>query len=170
MAELTSKERLQPALLDRLTDDAPDRQVESADERVMSLRRLRQSVLRDLEWLLNTGAMLDPEQAERQPEVARSVLNYGIPPLAGVEASALNLQRMERLLREALWAFEPRLLRDSVKVRAVATDAMSHATLAFDIQAKLWAQPMPLSLLLRTEIDLESGHVQMREPGRPAEA
>ena len=110
MAELTPKERLQPALLDRLTYDAPDQQVESREQRVVSLRRLRQSVVRDLEWLFNTGALFTAEQGAQQPLCARSVINYGIPNLAGVQASNLDLPRMERILREALWHFEPRLL------------------------------------------------------------
>lgn len=166
MAELTPRERLQPALLDRLTDEAPDQQVESRDERVVSLRRLRQSVIRDLEWLFNTGAFFAAEQAEKETLVAKSVINYGIPNLAGVQASGINLPRMERLLREAIWNFEPRLLRDSVRVKAVASEAMTHNAIAFEIQAQLWAQPLPLELFLRTEIDLETGSVQMAEPGR----
>ena len=36
MAELTPKERLQPSLLDRLTDDEPEQQQESRDKRVLS--------------------------------------------------------------------------------------------------------------------------------------
>ena len=73
MAELIPKERLQPALLDRLTDDSPDKQVESRDDRVISLKRLRQSVVRDLEWLFNTGAAFTPEEAESLGCVASSV-------------------------------------------------------------------------------------------------
>ena len=44
MAELTSKERLQPSLLDRLTDDEPDKTQESRDQRVLSANRLRECV------------------------------------------------------------------------------------------------------------------------------
>ena len=47
MAELTTRERLQPSLLDRLTDDAPQERVESRDKRVMSMRQLRTAVLRE---------------------------------------------------------------------------------------------------------------------------
>ena len=168
MAELIPKERLQPALLDRLTDDAPDQTVESRDDRVISLRRLRQGVVRDLEWLFNTGAMFTPEEAERHGVVAASVINYGIPNLAGVQASSLSLPRLERLLREAIWNFEPRLLRDSVRVKAVATSAMSHRAITFEIHAQLWAHPLPLEMFLRTEIDLETGSVNVTEPGREA--
>lgn len=166
MADLIPKERLQPALLDRLTDDAPDRTAESRDERVMSLRRLRESAVRDLEWLFNTGAFFGPDTAEANPLVARSVINYGIPNLAGTQASSLNLPRMERLIREAIWNFEPRLLRDSLRVKAVPTGAMAHNAIVFEIHGQLWAQPLPLELFLRTEIDLETGNVQVSEPGK----
>ena len=57
MAELSPKERLQPSLLDRLTDDEPDEQEESRDRRVLSMSQLRQSVLRDVGWLLNTRSL-----------------------------------------------------------------------------------------------------------------
>ena len=50
MAELTTQDKLQPALLDRLTDDEPDAKVEARDKRVISMRRLRECVLRDLSW------------------------------------------------------------------------------------------------------------------------
>ena len=53
MAELTQKERLQPSLLDRLTDDEPPTQQESREKRVLSMHKLRLFVLRDISWLLN---------------------------------------------------------------------------------------------------------------------
>jgi type VI secretion system protein ImpF len=55
MAELTPKDRLQPSLLDRLTDEEPDQPQESREKRVLSLNRLRESVLRDLAWLFNAS-------------------------------------------------------------------------------------------------------------------
>ena len=49
-----SQDRLQPALLDRLTDEEPDRKLEPREQRALSKARLRQAVLRDLAWLFNT--------------------------------------------------------------------------------------------------------------------
>ena len=51
--QLLPQDRLQPALLDRLTDDEPDKKVEPREARVLSKRRMRESVLRDLAWLFN---------------------------------------------------------------------------------------------------------------------
>ena len=49
MAELTLRERLQPSLLDRLTDLAPENRRESLDQQSLSTQQMRQAVLRDLE-------------------------------------------------------------------------------------------------------------------------
>ncbi|MCS5585447.1 MAG: GPW/gp25 family protein, partial [Pseudomonadales bacterium] len=96
MAELTQKERLQPALLDRLTDDDPQNKQESREKRVLTMRRLRASVLRDLSWLLNTTNLDSSEDIEQAPEVMHSVLNYGMPCIAGMAAAATDVRTLQR--------------------------------------------------------------------------
>ena len=64
MAELSLQERLQPSLLDRLTDNEPDSNDESRAQRVLSLNRLKRSVLRDLAWLLNSGNLANTEDLD----------------------------------------------------------------------------------------------------------
>ena len=91
MPELTLQERLQPSLLDRLTDDDPQRQQESRGERVMSMRQLRESVLRDLGWLLNTSNLTSVHDLTAYPQVAQSVLNYGVPDLTGLTVSSVDV-------------------------------------------------------------------------------
>ena len=91
MAELAPRERLQPSLLDRLTDDEPDKTVEPRDRRVLSLRTLREGVLRDLAWLLNTSNLLSIVAVGKLPHLSSSVLNYGVPDISGVSVEGLNL-------------------------------------------------------------------------------
>ena len=158
MAELTQKERLQPSLLDRLTDNEPELRQESREKRILSPGRLRESVRRDLTWLFNTPNLATMLDLTAYPQVADSVVNYGLPSLAGRTTSSVDIPEMERLLRQAIWTFEPRLNKNSIKVRLVADPAlMSHNALSFSIEAELWAQPIPLRLFLKTEIDLEDG-------------
>jgi type VI secretion system protein ImpF len=166
MAELTPRERLQPSLLDRLTDEEPDKQQESRDRRVLSPTRLRESVRRDLSWLFNTVNLASVVDLEDYPHVQRSTLNFGLPDLAGQTVSSIDAPALERMLRRAIWDFEPRLIRNSVKVRlAVDHDQMSHNAMCFVIEADLWAQPLPLRLFLRTDLDLETGEVEIAETG-----
>jgi len=162
MTELTLSERLQPSLLDRLTDDEPQKSVESRDHRVMSMDKLYECVLRDLGWLLNTGNLSQLEDLTDYTEVSRSVVNYGTPDLSGRVVTMGDIPQLEHSLRQAIWDFEPRILRDTVKVHAtVDQSSMNHNSLTFEIEGTLWAQPTPLRLFLKTEIDLETGHVDV---------
>ena len=164
MVELTSQERLQPSLLDRLTDDDPHNQKESRQDRVFSVRKLRQVVMRDLAWLLNCTNLAATEDLDDYPDVGRSVLNYGIPDMTGRTVSSLDSVGISQVLRKAIADFEPRLLRNSIRVR-VFTDhsQMNSNALMFEIEGDLWAQPVPERLYLKTEIDLESGNVVITE-------
>lgn len=164
MPELTPKERLQPSLLDRLTDEEPGKQVESRDKRVLTLQKLRAAVLRDVTWLLNTCNLETTDPLGEYPLVKHSVLNFGMHDLTGQTASGLDVGELERALRQAIMDFEPRLVRSSLKVRAVVDPArMSHNALTFEIEGELWAQPLPIRLFLRTELDLESGNVSVQD-------
>lgn len=164
MAELTPKERLQPSLLDRLTDNEPDRKVEGRDHRVLSPARLRESVRRDLSWLFNSINLAAVQDLESYPEVERSTLNYGLPDMSGQTSSSVHAPTLEKVLRRAIWEFEPRLLKESVRIKLVQnTESYGHNALVILIEAELWAQPIPLRLFLRTDLDLETGEVRVSE-------
>ncbi len=164
MTELSLRERLQPSLLDRLTDHEPQKSVESRDRRVMSLDKLHECVLRDLGWLMNTGNMAQLEDLGAYPDVEHSVLNYGTPDLSGRVIISADIPQLEQSMRQAIWDFEPRILRHTVKVRATRdTTKMNRNSLGFEIEGTLWAQPTPIRLLLKTEVDLETGHVEVME-------
>lgn len=164
MAELTPKEKLQPSLLDRLTDDEPDRQRESRDKRIITGVQLRESVRRDLSWLLNNTCLQAVENLDAYPEVARSTLNFGVPDLAGTTASTVDVKALEKSLRAAILNFEPRLLRDSVRLKPVINPKEAQRNdLSFIIEAELWSQPVPLRVFLKTDLDLETGEIAVAE-------
>ena len=152
-------------------DDEPEKNVESRDKRVLSLRQLRAAVLRDLAWLFNTSRLDALQDLEPYPEVRRSVLNYGIPDLTGHTASSIDTKDMERMLKQAVLDFEPRLLRESLRIKLIVNeDQMNHNAMTFNIEGQLWAQPAPLHILLRTELDLEAGDVVVNESSGGASA
>ncbi len=167
MADLTLQERLQPSLLDRLTDREPDSQRESRDRRVLSMERLRESVVRDLGWLLNTGSLAAARDLGDYDEVRHSVLNYGAPDLAGVTVSSTDTNELEAAIREAITTFEPRILPKTLKVTVEANkNEMNNGALVFKLEGELWAQPMPINMYLRTEVDLETGNYSVSEQSR----
>jgi type VI secretion system protein ImpF len=166
MPDLAPAERLQPALLDRLTDDAPDKKEESVEKRVISKTKLRQAVLRDLAWLFNAVAPIGVNW-EIYPFASHSVLNFGLPPLSGETSSTVDVLDLENALRQALIDFEPRILPATLKVETIQSDSQldSHNVIRVRIHADLWAQPVPLEFLVQTDVDLETGEVSIREFG-----
>jgi len=165
MAELTLQDQLQPALLDRLADDEPEKKTESRDQRVMSISRLRNSVLRDLSWLLNSVHLAATEDLSGCPWVEKSVLNFGLPSFAGGAMAQLGIAETEEAVRQAIIHYEPRLIPNSVKVKLIEESVRedSHNTIALEIDAELWCQPLPLHMFMKTELDLEIGTARVTE-------
>jgi type VI secretion system protein ImpF len=142
-------------------------QLESADRRAMSMRRLREAVLRDLGWLLNACGIDDVVDLERYPEVRRSVINFGLRSQAGRNISSLDPDDVARRIRDAIAFFEPRLSHIRV-VPEAREDASGVMTLSFLVEAELWGQPVAQHLSLRTSIDIETGDVVIGERGARA--
>lgn len=168
MANLAPQERLQPALLDRLIDDHPDQKQEVRESRLITSKKLRVAVLRDLAWLFNCTRQSDEElDPLAYPHAARSVVNYGLPSLAGTTLSGIDAGSLETRIREAILLFEPRLVAETLVVQALVSEKASdhHNQIQIEIQGNLWAQPIPLEMLLRTEMDLESGEVRIQDMG-----
>lgn len=166
MAEqLLPQDRLQPALLDRLTDEEPDKKQEPREARVLSKSRMRQSVLRDLAWLFNATRLEAVTDLSKTPHVRRSVVNFGLPALSGRTASSLDVTDLARAVREAILTFEPRILPATLQIRTVleAGSLDHHNVIGVEIHGELWAQPVPLEFLVRTEFDLETGKVQIAD-------
>jgi type VI secretion system protein ImpF len=167
MADLTPQERLQPSLLDRLTDENPQSGIEARDQRMISWQRLRDAVRRDLTWLLNCVHLEATDDLSAWPLIARSTLNFGIPETSGVPVANINVEALQKRVRQAILDFEPRLVRSKLTVTVEKQpEAMNRNSLVFLIQGEMWAQPVPQSIVVRSEFDLETGIVKVDEGRR----
>ena len=155
MADLTPIEKLQPCLLDRLTDDEPDKKEESRNQRVISLQKYRRGVLRDLEWLFNTHGYLslgaEDFDLRDYPEAWRSVINFGARQLCGLTAP--DMERLQEELGEAVQMFEPRITSRGLTIHA----DMAQNVVTFEVVGDLWANPLPEHLHLKSTVDVETG-------------
>ena len=156
-----SRDALQPALLDRLQDDEPARQTEPSTSRFITKEALRQMVLRDLEQLLNATRVIESSHLQQYPRLLNSVLAYGMPPVAGKIASMIDVKDFENTVADLIRRFEPRIDGNSIKVQAETQQGLMHLhnVIGLRISGLLWAQPYPIELMLRTEVDLETGRV-----------
>jgi len=95
------------SLLDRLIDDMPDRSRELKPLRTQSREEFRDSLCRDLLWLLNTRT---PLPGTRFDETDLTVTDYGIPDFGSYStASSENHSLLVRRMERSISAFEPRL-------------------------------------------------------------
>lgn len=165
MADKMLAERLQPSLLDRLTDNDPGNRKESRESRVIDLNRLREIIQRDLSWLLNTQNAGREIDAEFYPSAADSVLNYGLAEVSGEYSTTEKAEKIRRSIERAISHFEPRIVEGTVDVQLVGEIEATGMTVGLEIRADMWAQPLPLELYLRSKVDVTTGEVQV-ERGR----
>jgi type VI secretion system protein ImpF len=136
---------------------------------VVNASVLREAVRRDIEALFNVERMeshLQLSDLENQdyehpedlmstfPHVRRSVLNYGVPSFSGRSARDFDLAALSRELREVIAVFEPRLKRDTIRVKVTHGDFTG---MKIEVEATLMLSPVPERLRLSTTIDLDNG-------------
>ncbi len=162
---VSSRDKMQPSLLDRLTDDAPEKRQEPRNSTLIAHAALRRHVLRDLQWLFNTVNNDAQLSLTGLSQVRRSVVNFGVAGLAGKRMSDIEWQDIQHKLTEAILHFEPRILPQGLQVRCISdTQSLDlHNILSIEIKGRLWCVPYPLTFLFRTDVDLENGHFELKD-------
>jgi type VI secretion system protein ImpF len=155
MARGAGETTITVSLLDRLIDVEPDNRMENPLSRAQSVRLLKNSVRRDLEWLLNTRRIADPPD-EGLKEVNRSTYVYGLPDLSAISiGSSGDRNRLVRQLLATISMFEPRLA--NVRVVLVETPDSGKKDVRMRIEAILRMDPVPEPISFDTVIELKSG-------------
>jgi len=147
-------------VLDRLIDLDPKSSSEAAPTRAQSVRQLKNSLRRDLEWLLNSRRT--PEAVDSEfPELQRSLFNYGLPDVTSLSwDSARDRSRLARMIEQVLGTFEPRLT--GVRVVAVEASSAAQHVMRFQIEGMLEMDPAPEHIAFDTLLQLSSGEYQVK--------
>jgi type VI secretion system protein ImpF len=163
MAKPRADQPLLPSVLDRLLDDDPTVRTEPAKSRSQVLRELKLSVRRDLENLLNTRRSCK-SWPEHLTELERSLVNYGLPDITGLDlALARSRQDFQRLLEGIIRRNEPRF--KSVSVQMLENSNPLDRTLRFRIDALLYAEPAPEPVVFDSAMEPATGNVEIKGAG-----
>lgn len=148
------------SVLDRLLDKEPKNQApEPPLGRAQSLRELKASLRRDLEWLLNSRRT-PIEVPESFSECQRSMMVYGLPDLSSLTVQSANDQaRLVRGMEHAISVFEPRLTGVKVSLAPVTPGSRM---LRFVIEALLKIDPAPEHVTFDTMLELNSGEYAVK--------
>jgi len=151
------------SVFDRLVDREPYESREAPLGRAASVRILKESVCRDLEWLLNTRRYADLID-EWAKELPRSVFWYGLPDFTAYSlASSQDQAKLLRALQAGVKAFEPRLA--NVRITSVEVASVGSRTLRFRIDGLLMMDPSPEHVSFDTALELTSGEYKVKRDG-----
>ncbi|MDR7115398.1 type VI secretion system baseplate subunit TssE [Caulobacter sp. BE254] len=173
--------RINPTLFDKLVADLDfddvrdDPKVEGQVSRAATRRlypilkierfneaALRATVLRELNWILNTTQFGAIQNLKPYPEVATSVLNYGVPDMAGKLLQRRAVENRAREIKQAIRRFEPRISPQRLDVTATAKDAKPNAV-TFVIRADVTSAVMALPVEFKTDVEIDTGAATLRE-------
>jgi type VI secretion system protein ImpF len=125
-------------------------------------KSLRASIRRDLAWLLNTISFESAQRIDRHPRVQDSVLNFGVRDFAGRSHGVAAEREQAREIRRAIQRFEPRLDPKTLRVEPQGRGD-SPGKVCFLIEGEILGGPQLLPIRLKTDVDLESLSVVVRD-------
>lgn len=147
------------SVIDRLIDEEPGLAADPPRTWAESVRHLKASVLRDLEWLLNTRRMIELAPGA-YAEVQRSLYHFGLPDVSSVSRdSPTALRLLQQQMEECIRLFEPRL--DSIRVVAAEQATGERRELRFVIEAMLRMEPNPERIIFDTVLETARGEFRL---------
>jgi len=151
MAKREVERTAQQSLLDRLIDRDPMSTTESRMTLAQSVSEFKQSVRRDVEWLLNTRRIPEPAP-DSMVELKSSLYEYGLPDITSLSADSPEVRtQLVRRIEEAITLFEPRLA--DVKITVTDTGEGGSRQLRFLIEGMLRMEPNPEQVAFDTILD-----------------
>lgn len=171
--------KFRPSLLDTLLSGArKPTEAGAADDkassegvipgiRLYSLDRMEEPVFldtirRDLGWLLNTVRLEETMSLSSAPEVARSVLNFGIPDFSVRTYASIDVLDAAEVMTTAVRLFEPRIAEKSLEVKGEKKlRDNTTQSLVFHIYCDIGNSEDPVRAGFKTEIDVETGDARL---------
>jgi len=139
-------------------------ELRSAAPEVAFADRLRRSILAQLGDLLATQGVGMSAPLMEFPQVAASVLNFGVELPIGATASQDALRQFEDAVALAIRRFEPRLNPETLTVRTIEPEiALARGVLQMQVMAELRPAYGAGNVRFHTSIDLQTGRATASE-------
>jgi type VI secretion system protein ImpF len=160
MARWEPEQTVTQSVLERLIDRDPNLSADPPVTRAQSVRQLKASLRRDLEWVLNTRRTPTPAGSEFT-ELEQSLYNFGLPDVTTLSwDSSRDRARLARMIEQTVATFEPRIT--GLKVIAMESASGAQHVLRFQIQGLLDMDPAPEHISFDTVLQLSSGEYQVK--------
>jgi type VI secretion system protein ImpF len=153
---MEKQSEIRPSFLDRLMSD----DYGHSSDWGYSMARMRESLQRDLQILLNTRSrfLSPPPELEHSQH---SILNYGLPDLGSMNLSSeRGKAELVNAITDTLRCFEPRF--KSVKVQFVSSDGTT-GIVRVRIEAMMYADPVPEMVAFDTVLSTSEKTLDLKE-------
>jgi type VI secretion system protein ImpF len=132
----------------------------------ISEAQLRAELMRDLDLLLNTTNLASSIDLADEPEIRRSIVNFGVPDIIRITIDENRIDSVSEAMSEAILAFETRLLPDSIKVSRDTSIDVGGLGVRFLVLAEMNCEPVALPVEFVADLEMASGRLSMRKrPG-----
>jgi type VI secretion system protein ImpF len=141
------------------TGEIKVRRKASNAQRREAINRYKDSVKRDLGWLLNTRQVVD-DRLPSYPEVSRSVYAYGLPDITSVNVGAIHDQNeLLRRMEQCIEFFDKRLTKTEILLEPMVG---LNRVLHFSISGLVLMDPAPEEIVIDTILDPASGEYEVK--------
>jgi type VI secretion system protein ImpF len=141
------------------TGEIKIRRKASNTQRREAINRHKDSVKRDLEWLLNTRQVVD-DRLPSYSEVSRSVYAYGLPDITSINVGAIHDQNeLLRRMEKCIETFDKRLTRTEITLEPLIG---LNRVLRFSISGIVLMDPAPERIEIDTILDPTSGEYEVK--------
>ncbi len=161
MKNATLPELAAGSLLDRLSNRSNDQVAEATISRgELTATDMRESIVRNLTWILETTYMEESVDLSRWPNVRNSVLNFGVPEFTGLLVSDVDCFTIEQKIGKAIRLFEPRLFKETLEVKMISDEmVMERRSLKLLICGDCFDGAAQHHIRVTAELDPESGRI-----------
>jgi type VI secretion system protein ImpF len=166
--KISRKDRFLPCFLERLTDNEPNEKIlDKENYYFYSIKNLKKYILKDVANLLNSKSKISEEKLKKYPELANSVINYGLDDKCGTSYYNVDISLLAEVIKEAIIRFEPRIDSERLIVEIIETTNKdrSRSTYGVVIKGLLNVASITEELLIKSEIDIENGNIKIIEEG-----
>ena len=153
MATKRAENLVTQSLLDRLCDVD-----EWPTSRPQSMRQYRESVKRDVEYLLNTRCPPIPDILH-YPKAAASVVNFGLPDVSAFSDSSTDQNALLAAMVQTLRRFEPRI--QNVRVMVAPSETLTRS-LRFHIEGRIQFDTTVENIEFDTVLELTRGEYEVK--------
>ena len=141
------------------TGEIKVRRKASNAQRREAIDRYKNSVKRDLEWLLNTRQVVD-DRLPLYPEVSRSVYAYGLPDITSINVGSIHDQNeLLRRMEKCIESFDNRLTKMEIILEPLVS---LNRALRFSIRGTVLMDPAPEEIVIDTILDPTSGEYEVK--------